>query len=268
LTNESNSMPTFMIFKNGREVSKIRGANPLQLSEAVKKLAKEAESDGGAGGFGEASSSGGAGWMGAALPRNYKDVTDQIDTRNLDLLNFDGDFGTAKTLFDTSKPTALDGAKGKGKASGDSGSRSDWVESDTDEQLLLFIPFNSTLKLHTLQLTSLPPSSEDDYDDEIPMRPKTIHLYTNRAHNMDFAEAESSPPTQTIEIEADKWDPKTGTASLELRFVKFQNITSVVIFVVDGDGNGEKVRLDRVRLIGETGEKREMGKLEKIGDDS
>lgn len=52
-----------------------------------------------------------------------------------------------------------------------------------------------------------------------------------------------------------------------MRFVKFQNVTSLVLFVVDGEGEGEKVRVDRVRIIGETGEKRDPGKLEKIDHD-
>jgi hypothetical protein len=37
--------------------------------------------------------------------------------------------------------------------------------------------------------------------------------------------------------------------------------------VVDGDGEGDKTRIDRIRLIGDTGEKKAMGKLEKIGDE-
>ena len=53
---------------------------------------------------------------------------------------------------------------------------------------------------------------------------------------------------------------------MELRFVKFQNVTSLVIFVVDGEGDGEKVRVDRLRIVGESGEKRDLGKLEKVGD--
>ncbi|KAF2090500.1 DUF1000-domain-containing protein [Saccharata proteae CBS 121410] len=259
------AMPTFMIFKSGREVSRIRGANSAQLSEAVKKLAAEAESGGSSGGFGEASSGSGA-WVGASLPRGYTDVTDQVDVRGLDLLNADTDgFGGARTLFETSKPSSLDSGKGKSKESA-SGSKADWVESDTDEQLMLYIPFQSTIKAHTIHLTSLPPQSSDD-DDEIPMRPKTIKLYTNRAHNLGFEEADDIPATQQLEIQSQDWDEQTGTAKLELRFVKFQNITSLIMFVVDGDGDGEKVRLDRIRIIGESGEKRDMGKLQKIGDE-
>jgi hypothetical protein len=94
------------------------------------------------------------------------------------------------------------------------------------------------------------------------MRPKTIHLFTNRPHILGFEEAEDIPATQTMILSEKDWDAQTGTADIALRFVKFQNVSSLVLFVVDGDGNGERVRLDRIRIIGETGEKRELGKLE------
>jgi hypothetical protein len=113
------------------------------------------------------------------------------------------------------------------------------------------------------QITSLPPASEED---EVPMRPKTIQLYSNRPHILGFEEADDIPVTQSITLSAEDWD-SNGTATVSLRFVKFQNVTSLVLFVVDGDGDGDKVRVDRVRIIGETGEKRELGKLEKIGDE-
>ena len=219
----------------------------------------------GEGGFGEASGSSGGGgpWKGAALPRGYTDVTDQVDLRGLDLLNSDSEFGGVRTLFDTSAPSSL--GKGKGASTGKS-SQPDWVESDVDEQLMLYAPFTATLKIHTIQSTSLPPTSDDD-DDEVALRPKTIHLYTNRQHNLGFEEAEDLAPTQTFELKASDWDESTGTAKLELRFVKFQNVYSLTMFVVDGDGDGEKTRIDRIRLIGESGEKRDQGKLEKVGGD-
>jgi hypothetical protein len=116
-----------------------------------------------------------------------------------------------------------------------------------------------------LQITSLPPKDEED----APMRPGTIKLFINRPHNLGFEEAEDMTATQSIELSESDWS-REGTANIPLRFVKFQNINSLVIFVVNGNGenDSEKVRIDRVRLIGESGEKREMGKLEKIGDDS
>lgn len=255
-------MPTFIIFKNAHVSTRITGADPKKLSEAVKKLAAEANAvgDAGAAGFGEASAEGDI-WLGQSLPKGYRDVTDSVDVKGLDLLNCDSDFGTARTLFDTSKPSAADAATGKAKES-----KKDWVESDTDEQLMLYIPFQSTLKVHSLHFTSLPSSSSED-DDEAPLRPKTLQIYSNRAHVLGFEEADDIPATQSITLGPRDWDAKTGTAKVELRFVKFQNVSSLVIFIVDGDGEGEKVRLDRLRVIGETGEKRDPGKLEKVDHD-
>ncbi|KAI0100356.1 thioredoxin [Nemania sp. FL0031] len=247
--------PTFILFRDGTIAEKVKGANPQGLMSLFEKLSKDVESSG------EGSSrsgSGGLAWRGADLPRGYTDISDVVDVRGLELLNADTDF-SVRTLFTKSKPSSLD-------KSPNTSDEKDWVESDTDEQLLLFAPFNSAVKLHTLQLTSLPPTDNDDDDEETPMRPKTIKLFTNRPHNLGFDEAEDIDPTQTIEIGEADWN-SNGTANLPLRFVRFQNISSLVIFVVDGDGDSDKVRLDRVRLIGESGEKREMGKLEKIGDE-
>lgn len=262
-----------MVFKSGRTVNTIRGADPKKLSDAVQKLADEAtadtESAAAEGQAGESSSA--SGWLGVGTPKGYSDITDQVDVKGIDLLNCDSDLGSGRTLFDTSKPSGLANAgaeKGKGKATQ---GETDWVESDTDEQLMLFVPFQSSIKVHSLHITSLPPSAEEggdgDDDDDIPMRPKTVQIYSNRSHVLGFEEAEDIPSTQTVTINPRDWDPKTGTAKLELRFVKFQNVTSLVIFFVDGDGEGEKLRVDRLRIIGEAGEKRDMGKLEKIGDE-
>ncbi|KAL1877341.1 hypothetical protein VTK73DRAFT_8714 [Phialemonium thermophilum] len=246
------ALPTFIVFRDGQIVEKSQGADPRRLQAVVKKLAAEVRSvqDGTVGG---SSSDSSGSWLGAELPRGYGDVTNQIEVQRCELLNVDTNAGSVRVLFDTSKPSALTGKGGATK---------DWVESDTDEQLMLFIPFQSMIKLHTLQITSLPPSDGED----APMRPRTIKLFSNKPHNLGFDEADDMIATQVIELSEDNWN-KDGTANVPLRYVKFQNINSLVLFVVDGDGDGDKVRLDRLRLIGEAGEKREMGKLEKIGDE-
>lgn len=254
------AMPTFMVFKSGRESKRIKGADMKALDQAVKQLAQEASSALSTAGMDDPFTSGGSsgGWMGASLPRGYGNVTDAVDQLNLDFLNLDSEAGNARTIFDNSKPSSL-GAKGK-TAEG----KKDWIESDTDDQMMLFMPFQSTMKLHTLHITSLPPS---DGDDETPGRPRTLQLYTNRSHTLGFDEADGVPLTQKIELSEDSWDKETGTAKVELRFVKFQNISSLVIFVVDSDGEGDKTRIDRIRLVGDAGEKKAMGKLEKFGEE-
>nr|POE51603.1 thioredoxin-like protein 1 [Quercus suber] len=252
------AMPTFMIFKAGRETKRIRGADPKALNEAVKQLAQEAgKAD--TEGAGNGPSSSGSNWLGAGTPRNYSDVTGSVDLLGLDFLNLDSEAGDKRTIFDNSKPSSLDT---KGKATE---GKKDWIESDTDEQLMLYIPFQATLKLHSLHITSYTRDGGDD--DEASARPRTLKFYTNRSHVVGFDEADDTPAVQEIEIKDGDWDAATSTAKVEVRFVKFQNISSLVVFVVDCDGDGEKTRIDRLRLFGETGEKKAMGKLEKFGEE-
>lgn len=83
---------------------------------------------------------------------------------------------------------------------------------------------------------------------------------------MDFAEADGTDPTQAIEIGPDDWNAD-GTVNISLRYVKFQKTTTLIVYVQRGDGEAETVRLDRIKLIGEAGARREMGKLQKVGED-
>lgn len=130
-----------MVFKDGKETEKILGANAPKLQQVVKDLDKIAKE----GVASSSSSSSAVSWSNSALPRGYSDITDQIDLKGLELLNADQEFGTVRALVDTAKPSALD-SKGKGS------DVKDWVESDTDEQLMLYIPFQATLKIHTIQV--------------------------------------------------------------------------------------------------------------------
>ena len=128
---------------------------------------------------------------------------------------------------------------------------------------MLYVPFQSTLKIHSIHLTSFPTNSEDD---DVPSRPKLIKIYTNRPRILGFDEADDTQAVQEVTLSEKDWNSETGTAKIELRLVKFQNVSSIVIFVVESEGDKEKVRIDRIRIIGETGEKRD-GKIEKIGSD-
>lgn len=128
---------------------------------------------------------------------------------------------------------------------------------------MVYVPFQSTLKVHTLHITSNPTDTEDD---ERPSRPKVIKVFVNRPKILSFDDGDSMAPTQEVTLSEKDWDAQTGTAKIELRFVKFQNVYSLVIFVVESEGDNEKVRIDRLRVVGETGEKRD-GKIEKISQE-
>ena len=127
-------------------MEKVIGADQKKLQDVVKKLAAEAGGSS-ADGFG-GPSGGSSSWRNGDLPRGYSDVSDQVDVKGLELLNADSEFGGVRVLFDTSKPSGLQTGKVAEKP------EKDWVESDTDDQLLLFMPFQSSLKVHTLQVRS------------------------------------------------------------------------------------------------------------------
>jgi hypothetical protein len=247
-------LPTIILFENGKETQRFKGSDINSLTKITERFQSVASSA----------------WTSSALPRGYSDITSEVDLLGLELLNADSNLAGPRILFGDGKPSGVESAseKGKGKATDEAGQGGiDWVESDTDAQLMLFLPFQSSVKIHSIHITSFAPRTEDDDDDEIPARPRRVELYINRSHNLGFEEAEDTPETQSIEIKPSDWNEKTKTATIETRFVKFQNVTSLVLFVVDAEGEAEKTRIDRVRIIGQSGEKRAMGKLEKIGDE-
>lgn len=267
-------MPTFIVFKQSQEVSRVQGANIPALTKTVQQLATEAEainstgSTSATGGFTApltSLSTSSSSWTGRPLPKGYTDVTDQVEIKGLDLMNAELEFGSARILFDNTPPSRrANNNKGKEKDSSDG---PDWIESDTDDQLMLFIPFQSTVKIHTIQFTSCPPPPEDDDDSETPSRPRTIKIFPNTPNILSFDDALDGTAVQTIELKPKDWDETTGTVDVAMRFVKFQNVSSMTIFFVDVEREcAEKVRLDRIRFIGESGEKKDMGKLEKVGD--
>lgn len=133
------ALPTFLIFREGHVIDRVHGADRKKLYETVQNLVKELST------LGNSSVPGAAGaqWKGAEIPRGYSDITDQIELKGCELLNADEDAGPVKVLFETTKPSALEG---NGKATS-----KDWVESGADDQLLLYIPLQSIVKLHTLQ---------------------------------------------------------------------------------------------------------------------
>ncbi len=100
---------------------------------------------------------------------------------------------------------------------------SEFLRSDCDPQLLISIPFNSPVKLNGVCFRF-----RDGIDPE--SIPSEIRLFSNRV-SLDFSDAESLPPLQTLHKE-DIGNGKT----VPLKFVLFQNVFSVQLFVVDNCG--------------------------------
>nr|XP_024374933.1 PITH domain-containing protein At3g04780-like isoform X1 [Physcomitrium patens] len=131
-----------------------------------------------------------------------------------------------------------------------------YLESDADEQLLLYIPFNQVVKLHSLIIRGPP---------EEVMRgvlgPRTLKLFANRP-NMGFSNVTDFPPNDTVIASLENLEGKP----IPLKYVKFQSVRSLTLFVEDNQGGGEVTQLQKLAIVGSTVETTNMKDLKKISE--
>ncbi|KAI4285319.1 MAG: hypothetical protein L6R38_000743 [Xanthoria sp. 2 TBL-2021] len=108
------------------------------------------------------------------------------------------------------------------------------LESDADEQLLMFVPFTGVLKLHSVLIRS----SEDS------SAPKTLKLYLNR-DDLDFSTASELQPTQNLEL-----SQTSEIQDLPVKRTSFGNTYSLTLFFEDNFGDD----VTRIYWIGFKGE--------------
>ncbi|KAJ2056875.1 hypothetical protein GGI17_005966 [Coemansia sp. S146] len=109
------------------------------------------------------------------------------------------------------------------------------LESDVDEQLVLHIAFNQPVKLHSIMIKA--PADR---------APKNIRLFANRM-DIGFDDAEASEATQEIELTKDVYK-KGGVVNL--RYVRFQNVSSLSIYVADNLGDDDVTAISQLAFIG------------------
>ncbi|GAA5830576.1 hypothetical protein JCM5353_002917 [Sporobolomyces roseus] len=199
------AMPTFMILKGSQKMEELKGANPGALTALVKKYAPAA---GGA-------ASGSTGPVEKGL-EGFASLNSGIDMSQIQCLN------------EASDHTIKDLLKGGDK----------WLESDADEQLLLQIPVNQSIKLRALRFTTLSSS--------LSSAPKKIRLFVNQS-SVGFDEAESQEPAQEVELTEAQ---AKGSEAVQLRFVRFQSVSHLSIFVASNQGEEDVTRVDKLDLIG------------------
>ncbi|XRB24436.1 PITH domain-containing protein [Pseudoscourfieldia marina] len=124
-------------------------------------------------------------------------------------------------------------------------------ESDADEQLLLNIPFSQVVKLHSIAVAGSP-------DDSGAFAPKTIHLYVNRP-SMGFSDCESTKPTQTIELAS------ADETTVDLAYVKFQNVHTLSVFIADNQGDEEVTKLSKLSIFGTLVQTTNMSEFKRVG---
>ncbi|XP_014669450.1 PREDICTED: thioredoxin-like protein 1 [Priapulus caudatus] len=111
-----------------------------------------------------------------------------------------------------------------------------YLESDCDEQLIMAITFNQAIKLHSLKIKG--PAENG---------PKTIKMFVNQTRTLDFDSADSMTPVQAIDLAEE--DLMEGEL-IPLRFVKFQNVNNITLFVKNNLGDAEVTRIDHLVFVG------------------
>lgn len=114
-----------------------------------------------------------------------------------------------------------------------------YLESDTDEQLLIHIPFRQCVKLHSICI--LGPD-----DGRAPLR---VKLFINNP-TIGFSEASDSPATQ----EAELTEENIKGMPILLRFVKFQNVTCLSLFIESNQQDEDTTRVTKITVQGFSGE--------------
>jgi len=195
------AMPTFLFIKSKVVVDQIKGADPKKLMSKVQQM-----STGGGGGEGSSTEE--------EVP-GYVDLGQYILETGCNCLN-ESDEHTHKNVLKDNKA---------------------YLESDCDEQLMLTISFNQSVKVHSLKISA--PSDGSG--------PKTIKLFVNQPNEVDFDSGERMEGVQKLDLAE---EDITGEKIIPLRFVKFQNVTNIVLFVVDNQGENEVTIMNYIKLIG------------------
>lgn len=111
-----------------------------------------------------------------------------------------------------------------------------FLQSDCDEQLILSITFNQVVKIHSIKFRA-----------PAPMGPKEVKLFINQPRTIDFDLAESMTSVQDITL--DPKDLESGQP-VSLRYVKFQNVQNIQIYVRNNQSGAEVTQIDYVGFIG------------------
>lgn len=93
------------------------------------------------------------------------------------------------------------------------------------------------------------------------MNPTTVKLFVNR-ENIGFEDCDDIEPTQQFELTAD--DLKENGKEIMLKFVRFQRVKSITIFVEDNAG-AEVTALGALSFSGKTVAGTNMNDLKKQG---
>jgi len=134
------------------------------------------------------------------------------------------------------------------------------LKSDVDHQLLIKVVFRQPVKISGLRFTAVNADSA----------PTDIKVFMNQP-NLAFNEAEDAVSTQDFSLTKDQQNltvggkgPVNGGEVVPLKFVKFQNVSSLQILVLENGGGEEVTELKTLEIIGSCGEKSDISEWKPV----
>ncbi len=124
------------------------------------------------------------------------------------------------------------------------------LKSDADEQLLIHIPFTTTVKVHSINMVAPPGDTA----------PATVRIFVNKT-NPGFDDCEAGA-TQTLQMTPKDLEPGSIT---KLNFVKFQAVTSLTVFVEDNQGGDDETILQQLSIYGIPLQQMDMSEFKQCG---
>jgi len=129
-----------------------------------------------------------------------------------------------------------------------------YLLSDADEQLLLNVSFHQTVRIKALRVQSHKPSQG----------PSVVKILVNRPSIGfdDVQDAQEPEVTQVVELSEDQ--VSTGE-QIPLRFVRFQYVNSVHLFIKSNQDGSDETRIDELDLFGSLAQSaaRDLSSLQK-----
>eukprot|EP00291_Cryptomonas_curvata_P025462 CAMPEP_0172172392 /NCGR_PEP_ID=MMETSP1050-20130122/12420_1 /TAXON_ID=233186 /ORGANISM="Cryptomonas curvata, Strain CCAP979/52" /LENGTH=290 /DNA_ID=CAMNT_0012843925 /DNA_START=103 /DNA_END=973 /DNA_ORIENTATION=+ len=172
------------------------------------------------------------------MSKDIKDLVSLIDMRGLECLNEQTGHSIKNAI---EEPMRLDNAV--------------FLSSDCDQQLLINVRFQQSVKLHSISLTAL----------NAECAPKSLKIFVNPM-NIGFDEAESQTSTQTVEFTPDQ---VAEGSVVPLKFVKFQSVTTLAIFIGENFGDKDRTVVHSLKFYGcprDLCDMKDWDKVKKLAD--
>ncbi|CDW52389.1 Thioredoxin and PITH domain containing protein [Trichuris trichiura] len=192
-----SGLPTFAFYIRSRKVDYVRGANRDELERKIVAYVKDFDED-----------------TESCIVPGQEDLMMYVNPKDCECLNEKDDHPFSHCL---SKSEA-------------------WLESDCDEQLLIFIKFQEMAKLHSFRM-----KGKDG------MGPKLVKVFINLPHCLDFDRALKLEPTESFTLSEQQ--AEDGEV-INVHCVKYQSVHSLQFFVVNNQADSETTRIMELGIYG------------------